>query len=427
MERGLYDLSHFTFMQGRIGRLQTLTTIPVCAGDSIELSLQGVLRLSPLRRNLTVDALCDLFVFYQPHRHAYGEDWENFILQGTDESITFPTVDFSTNTLEHYGTCRLTGVNPKWIVTMYNRIWNRYFRVPSDDASILTDTDISPAPDLNYARFGKLCARLKKIWTTGVDITTDASDREVAAASSTMDILDLARVQARYRSEQLRDWFGRRYTDILEANFGGSAGTDADERPTLLMRNTAYLSGYDVDGTDDASLGTFSGKSVTVANIGIPRRFIPEHGAIMVMALVRFPTIHQDETHYLIKKSQPTYIEISGDGALWENEPPINHQVQDFFTNNSSTQSLATMPYGQWYREHPNIVHDGYRELTGFPFLNNAPTSLDTARYVQDLDYSSTFQTEQQGHWQMQGRVDVMAHRSIPGPLVSVFAGSNAK
>ena len=426
MERGLYDLTHFAFQQGRIGRLQTISTIPIMAGDSMQISLSGILRLSPLRRQLVVDAIADFFIYYMPHRHVYGDDWENFILQGTDEVITLDTIDFSTRSIEYLGTCRLTGVNPKWLVTMYNRIWNRYFRVPTDTGAILTDTELPTIGDTNSERYGKLCARTKVIWSTGIDATVDASDREVASVS-TMDILDLARTQGRYRSEQLRDWFGQRYPDILKSNFGGNAGPDAEERPTLLARQSNGLSGYDVDGTGDASLGTYSGKSVSMARIGIPRKYFPEHGTLMIMALVRFPTIHQDETHYLIKNPNPTYKQISGDPAIWENEPPINHEVQDFFTNNTSTQSLGTMPYGQWYRYHPNIVHDGFREVTGFAFLNNPPTSLDEARYLQNLDYSSTFQTEQLGHWQLQARVDCMAHRSIPGPLVSVFAGSAAK
>lgn len=392
----------------------------------MQISLSGILRLSPLRRQLVVDAIADFFIYYMPHRHVYGDDWENFILQGTDEVITLDTIDFSTRSIEYLGTCRLTGVNPKWLVTMYNRIWNRYFRVPTDTGAILTDTELPTIGDTNSERYGKLCARTKVIWSTGIDATVDASDREVASVS-TMDILDLARTQGRYRSEQLRDWFGQRYPDILKSNFGGNAGPDAEERPTLLARQSNGLSGYDVDGTGDASLGTYSGKSVSMARIGIPRKYFPEHGTLMIMALVRFPTIHQDETHYLIKNPNPTYKQISGDPAIWENEPPINHEVQDFFTNNTSTQSLGTMPYGQWYRYHPNIVHDGFREVTGFAFLNNPPTSLDEARYLQNLDYSSTFQTEQLGHWQLQARVDCMAHRSIPGPLVSVFAGSAAK
>jgi hypothetical protein len=46
--RNAYDLSHFSFSLGAIGSLQTLSVVPIVAGDSMQLDLQGVFRLSPL-------------------------------------------------------------------------------------------------------------------------------------------------------------------------------------------------------------------------------------------------------------------------------------------------------------------------------------------------------------------------------------------
>src|SRR5947208_9336842 len=37
----------------------------------------GALRLSPLRRGLAIDSTVDIFTFYVPHRHVYGEQWIN--------------------------------------------------------------------------------------------------------------------------------------------------------------------------------------------------------------------------------------------------------------------------------------------------------------------------------------------------------------
>ena len=87
--RSVYDLSHFSMNVGQIGALQTLSTIPVVAGDTLDINLQGVFRLSPLRRNLYLDCMVDLFAFYVPHRHIYGDDWVDFVRQGTDETVTF--------------------------------------------------------------------------------------------------------------------------------------------------------------------------------------------------------------------------------------------------------------------------------------------------------------------------------------------------
>src|SRR5690625_2698920 len=46
-ERMPHDLSHLGFLAGQIGRLITISTTPVIAGDSFEMDAVGALRLSP--------------------------------------------------------------------------------------------------------------------------------------------------------------------------------------------------------------------------------------------------------------------------------------------------------------------------------------------------------------------------------------------
>src|SRR5207253_9430822 len=66
-ERMPHDLSHLGFLAGQIGRLITISTTPVIAGDSFEMDAVGALRLSPLRRGLAIDSTVDIFTFYVPH------------------------------------------------------------------------------------------------------------------------------------------------------------------------------------------------------------------------------------------------------------------------------------------------------------------------------------------------------------------------
>src|SRR5437899_5440166 len=60
-ERMPHDLSHLGFLAGQIGRLITISTTPVIAGDSFEMDAVGALRLSPLRRGLAIDSTVDIF------------------------------------------------------------------------------------------------------------------------------------------------------------------------------------------------------------------------------------------------------------------------------------------------------------------------------------------------------------------------------
>src|SRR5260221_674047 len=71
-ERMPHDLSHLVFLAGQIGRLITISTTPVIAGDFFEMDAVGALRLSPLRRGLAIVSTIDIFTFYVPHRYVYG-------------------------------------------------------------------------------------------------------------------------------------------------------------------------------------------------------------------------------------------------------------------------------------------------------------------------------------------------------------------
>src|SRR2546429_9967808 len=81
-ERMPHALSHLGFLAGQVGRLITISTTPVFAGDPFEMDAVGALRLSPLRLVLPIDSTVDIFTFYVPHRHLYGQQWIKFMTAG---------------------------------------------------------------------------------------------------------------------------------------------------------------------------------------------------------------------------------------------------------------------------------------------------------------------------------------------------------
>src|SRR5438034_1837498 len=83
-ERMPHDLSHLGFLACQIGRLITISTTPVIAGDSFEMDAVGALRLSPLRSGLAIDSTVDIFTFYVPHRHVNGKHWVRFLKDGVN-------------------------------------------------------------------------------------------------------------------------------------------------------------------------------------------------------------------------------------------------------------------------------------------------------------------------------------------------------
>src|SRR5258706_294865 len=83
----------------RLVVLLPFSTTPVIAGDSFEMDAVGALRLSPLRRGLAIDSTVDIFTFYVPHRHVYGEQWIKFMKDGVN-ATPLPTVN-TTGYIDH--------------------------------------------------------------------------------------------------------------------------------------------------------------------------------------------------------------------------------------------------------------------------------------------------------------------------------------
>src|SRR2546429_300279 len=80
----------------------------------------------------------------------------------------------------------------------------------------------------------------------------------MTTSTTSIDIMGLQAAYANLHTDHERDYFMQRYHDVM-STFGGKTSYDADNRPLLVMRSNLWASGYDVDGTDQASLGQFSG------------------------------------------------------------------------------------------------------------------------------------------------------------------------
>src|SRR5437016_14169386 len=108
------------------------------------------------------------------------------------------------------------------------------------------------------------------------------------------------------------------------------------------MRSNLWASGYDVDGTDQTSLGQFSGRVQQTYKHSVPRFFVPEHGTIFTLALVRFPPTATKENQYLNAKGGLTYTYIAGDSVFYGNWLPCVISTNDVF---SSCDSYKTFKF----------------------------------------------------------------------------------
>src|SRR2546423_13639725 len=217
-ERMPHDLSHLGFLAGQIGRLTTISPTPDVAGDSFEMVDVGALRPSPLRRGLAIDSTVDIFTFYVPHRHVYGEQWIKFMKDGVN-ATPLPTVTTTgyIDPAPFLGTINPdTNKIPKHLFQGYLNIYHNYFKAPSTPDR----TEANPN-ELNQddARYGFRCCHLQNIWTAPLPPETELS-RHMTPSTTSIDIIGLHAPYANFHTAQERSYFLQLYHDVI-SSFGG--------------------------------------------------------------------------------------------------------------------------------------------------------------------------------------------------------------
>src|SRR5690606_15275690 len=123
----------------------------------------------------------DIFTFYVPHRHVYGEQWIKFMKDGVN-ATPLPTVN-TTGYIDHaafLGTINPdTNKIPKHLFQGYLNIYNNYF------------------------------------------------NRQMTTSTTSIDIMGLQAAYANLHTDQERDYFMQRYHDVI-SSFGGKTSYDAD-------------------------------------------------------------------------------------------------------------------------------------------------------------------------------------------------------
>lgn len=426
MPRFIYDLGSDVATVGKVGLLHALTAYPVVAGDSLEISFSGLYRMSPLVRQMFIDAQVDICAFYIPHRHIHS-NWPDFVREGYDEAQTLGSDTMASGvTLNCLGAyTNPSTAYPRWFTRGLIKIWNYYFRDPSDSAGVLADdyftTLTSASTDTMY--YGLPVCHLPRLFNTNVNSTLSTSDYRLALEGGEVNLLSMSDLQGRLQTEVSREFFDLRYNDILKYSFGTGATIDQDQRPELLGMNSQYISGYDVNGTDSGNLGIFAGKGLGVITLNVPKRTFMEHGTVWITSVLRFPPVLFREQHYLLGKAEPTYADIAGDPEIVERKAPVSLLASDIVVGGGSTV-LGSMPFAQWYRTHPSFAHDHFQVISGHPFLVFAPSTRVDAVYCDSSDYAGIFRDVQLGHFQIYGRFSTEKQSYIPGPKTSIFAGT---
>src|SRR5260221_14146865 len=121
------------------------------------------------------------------------------------------------------------------------------------------------------------------------------------------------------------------------------------------MASNPWGSGYGGDGTAPTSLCKFSGHFQQPYKLSVPRFFVPVHGTMFTLAVVRFPPTATKEIQYLNAKGALTYTDIAGDPVLYGNLPPREISMKDVFRSGDSSKKFKIAEV-QWYRYAPSYV-----------------------------------------------------------------------
>src|SRR5690554_7940746 len=97
------------------------------------------------------------------------------------------------------------------------------------------------------------------------------------------------------------------------------------------MRSNLWASGYDVDGTDQTSLGQLSGRVQQTYRHSVQRFFVPEHSTMFTLELVRFPSTSTKEYQCLNATDALTYTDIACEPVLYGNLTLLEIYIQDVF------------------------------------------------------------------------------------------------
>ena len=456
--RNTYNLSHLAHIVGHIGRLQTISVIPVIPGDSLEINIDGIFRLAPFRKEIVSECQIDICAFYVPHRHVWPSEWPEIVRTGAQSLTNLtngPAVAATDRDPFFLGIKECGATVNRALIYGYNEIFRRYFAVPttgSNGSFPFVNNQYYPAglgsEEVNSRKYGYRAARLPHILNGAVvvnqGVNASGSSRfysdddwgvqvpqdTPAPGTALLDIRDLKGIQSRYKSVQEQNYFATFYDDVVAQKWNTKGvNTDADPRPTYLGRATHYVSGADVNGTDDATLGSYIGKTLDRISFSLPRRLLPEHGNVWIMMLPRFPLVPTKEQHPLLSTPSNTISQklLLADPTLWAGEPVVAFDPGQWIAGGSAwvpDVNAMQQPYGQEYRYQPNRIHPVFETIPGYPFTAWDASNYNEWYYYVNNEFVDTFQTSQLAQWQSHMSVNCKKFSSLPDPRSSIYAGA---
>ncbi len=393
-----------TLKTGKIGKVNCLRQQILMPGERINIDLKGSCRLESLRERDVMRINAHLGVFMTPLRWLW-DDFTDYVTEGPQTAITPPVV--ATTPGINYdslgiGSHDTTGANDilKYYFDAYLRVYNEWYKWPEDADLTSLNVDGNTAVPLS-----KAWSRIRLAATP-----TDAEEYTIDVSTPTMDVRELAEIQAKFRGAMKRDVlsFGR-WMELVSEVYKGKGSREVDKIPILIDQIEVGVNPREIPATDGASLGQWQSLYDFQIDHQIRGVTAPEHCILTYMLTVRFASVVEgkaplcdENIDWHVLTADPEYLSVAQPQAVG---------TRDFF-HNSGVGDLGFLPAGwQWRTDH-DVIGSRIEARDSFPMMET-PTSYANSK--QAINIKPAFRSQALGDY----LVDVFIKEESTQPIGS--------
>lgn len=397
---------------GKIGFVKPIRQQMMLPRETIKGQLSGEIRMGTLRERDSLRINAHVGIFMTPLRWLWP-DWPQYIIDGPNGPLSPPTFNGQPSTYGLGSAFGIGAIQPKnmqaWWRDAVFRVYNEWYKWPEAVDAGVSDIEQDGLPAVPLAHS----------WTRCRDKgdPDDVADIEVPAAT-TLNVQDLAEVQAKYRSAVEREVLSyERYQELLQEMYGADGSREVDQVPIKIAEADAGVKPREFPATDAAGLGQWA----SVFDFTVDHGFdvsAPEHCIITYMLTVRFQSI-TEEVHPLASVDTLSWEEQVGDPGVLAALPPQPVQKREVFEGNSA-DVLGFLPAGWQWRTGNNIVGRRIDDLNSFPILTQ-PTTIAEARDATRRN--AAFRSEQLGDFTIDLYASENSYQPIPSAMASYHLG----
>ncbi len=375
-----------TLKTGRIGTVNCLRQQMMMPGERMNISINGSCRLESLRERDVMRINAHLGVFMTPLRWLWPE-FPDYLKEGPETAITPPTVTpVTTDIGPNWDRLGLGSHDPsgdndiyEFYETAYHRVYNEWYKWPET-----ADLDV-------IIRDGNPAVPLAKSWsrTRSTATPTDVENYTIDASNPTIDVRELAQVQAKFRGAMKRDVLSyNRWMELITETYNGNGSREVDQVPILIDQIDVGVNPREIPATDGASLGQWQSLYDFQIDHQIRGVTAPEHCILTYMLTVRFASVV--ESLHPLATDHLDWHTLTADPEYLAAAMPQEVERRDMF-HTTSTDTMGFLPAGwQWRTDH-DIVGQRIEARDSFPMMltpNSYLNSKDAMR-IKDAFRSS--------------------------------------